>query len=124
MLVLTHIRDRMPLHSNYTLVYAASLATEVECQLWEEFKKHLDKLAKKFIDNATSKLRENMARNVSKKRTVLEEDLTVNIKLGDNIEQDLEKDSRGFQVIIESNTALLHFFSLLNDPRLSPCPSL
>ncbi|KAK9182482.1 hypothetical protein WN944_025627 [Citrus x changshan-huyou] len=67
MLVLTHIRDRMLSHSHYTLVYAASLATEVECQLWEELEKHLDKLAKKFIDNATRELQENMARNVSKK---------------------------------------------------------
>ena len=49
---------------------------------------------------------------------------TVNIKLGDKIDQDLEKDSRGLQVILESNTALLHFFSLLNDPIFSPCPSL
>ena len=65
--MLTHIRDRMPSHSNYTLVYAASLATEVECQRCEEFEKRLDKLTKKFIDNATTKLHENMARNVSKK---------------------------------------------------------
>ncbi|KAK9182480.1 hypothetical protein WN944_025625 [Citrus x changshan-huyou] len=57
----------MPSHSNYTLVYAASLATEVECQRCEEFEKRLDKLTKKFIDNATTKLHENMARNVSKK---------------------------------------------------------